>query len=51
MEEIVKKIGQLQTQYDNAFKKLNIEQSVIEIEKLDERIAASDFWSDNRTTE
>ena len=51
MEEIVKKISQLQTQYDNAFKKLNIEQSVKEIEKLDERIAASDFWSDNRAAQ
>jgi peptide chain release factor 2 len=51
VEEIVKKISQLQTQYDNAFKKLNIEQSVKEIEKLDEQIAASDFWSDNRAAQ
>ena len=51
MEEVKKSVSHLQSQYNDAVKKLQINKLVDEIVELDAQIAAPDFWSDNRAAQ
>ena len=51
MEEVKKSVSHLQSQYNDAVKKLQINKLVDEIAELDAQIAAPDFWSDNRAAQ
>ena len=51
MEDIQKQLINLQSAYNSAVSMLNIEQLTADLQKLEARVAAPDFWSDNKTAQ